>query len=119
MWSICRGFSIIAAFALISVWTLGQQTAFGQEYQPKKSSKIAYIVEQLAYNCYEAFAGGATDVSGLSSSVLHVKPSGYIELLFHAASETGASEESDLEASGQPLSVDWKCIRSSAFHRPE
>jgi hypothetical protein len=71
--------------------------------QAKPASKLPSIVEQLVNNIEQARHAGIQDLSGLSNDVLHVSPSGNIELLFHATAPTGPTEEASLQALGATI----------------
>jgi hypothetical protein len=79
--------------------------ATGDEAQLKKPSKLAHSVQRLlevmaAQPTLREAPGG---VSGLSTRLLHVSPSGKIELVFHAAAGIGQAEVKDLEALGADI----------------
>ena len=105
MWHIIHRLGAVFAVVLIGLVVLGHsptlQVALGEELQMKPPSKIAHIVEQVVSKCYEARS--SQDLSALSNAVLHVTPSGKIELLLHAAKATGPSEEADLENLGATI----------------
>ena len=71
--------------------------------QSKPASKLPSIVEQLVNTSEQALHTGIRDVSGLSDDVLHVSPSGDIELLFHATAPTGLTEEASLQGLGATI----------------
>src|SRR5437867_4217268 len=110
MWRLIHRFGTVFAVALIGLVVLGQraplQRALGEERQLKAPSKIAHIVEQVVSRCYEARSAGdasSPDVAALANDVLHVTPSGAIELVVHAAQPTGPREEADLETLGATI----------------
>jgi len=85
-------------FLMLAILTPGMVLA-----QSKPASKLPSIVEQLVNNIKRALHAGTQDVSGLSNDVLHVSPSGDIELLFHATTATGPAEEVSLQALGATI----------------
>src|SRR5437763_10715505 len=113
MWRIIKRLGTVFAVALSGLVALDQsaplQLALGEERQMNSPSKIAHIVEQGVSRCYEARSVGdanSQDVAALSNDVLHVTPSGAIELVLHAAQPTGPREEADLETLGATI-VSW------------
>jgi uncharacterized repeat protein (TIGR01451 family) len=83
---------------ILAIFTPGMVLA-----QPKPASKLPSIVEQLVNTSEWALHAGIQDVAGLSNDVLHVSPSGDIELLFHATTPTGSAEEVSLQALGATI----------------
>lgn len=77
------------------------KTAMAQE--TKQPSKLAGSLQEMMYNCYEAVAFGPTDLSELSNDLIHVAPSGSIEVLFHSKIPTGEAEAQDLQYLGATI----------------
>ncbi len=100
----------VKVFALALAATMGAASfvgenltvrpALGQELEKKQPGKIASVVEQMVYTCYEALAAGTTDVSGMSNTLLHVSPAGEIELRLNADRPIGADELEQLKGLG-------------------
>ena len=101
MWAILNRI-VLASGISLAVFMQGAvpETAMAQATQPKESSKVADVIHEMMYSCYEALATGATDLSELSNSLLHVSPAGQIELLFHSKTPTGDAEAQDLSDLG-------------------
>jgi len=78
------------------------------EAQLKQPSKVADSVQRVlkevdATSAQRSAARVSIDLSGLSTGLVHVSPSGKIELVFHAAGAIGTAEVKDLEALGADI----------------
>jgi hypothetical protein len=95
----------LAAALLVCVEGLGLEAAAGAELQGKTLSPIAGSVQQLLDRIEAAPATLAAppDRSALSNELLHVRPSGQIELVFHARGSVGEAELGDLKALGAEI----------------
>lgn len=68
------------------------------------ASKVADSIRRLLGQINAAsLAGAPTDLSTLSTGLLHVSASGKIELVFHAAGAVGDAEVADLESLGAEI----------------
>ena len=88
MWAILNRI-VLASGISLAVFMQGAvpETATAQDTKPP--SKLAGSLHEMMYSCYEAFADGSTDMSGLSNDLIHVNPAGGIEVLLHSKTPIG------------------------------
>jgi hypothetical protein len=98
-------FFVLTAVSFLPVAGVGSDAA-AAEVRGKTPSPIAGSVQQLLdriETARTATLAPLRDLSGLSNELLHVRPSGEIELVFHARGPIGDAELRDLESFGAEI----------------